>query len=119
MAKDDYHVIVYQILAYLYGCLKSGKAVDPKKLSTDSVYFKVNKQQLNELYWAYIIYHLQKDGLIEGVVLVDIDNVQYPYPADLSNCMITPKGIEYLTDNSFIAKAKEYAKDLLSIIPFD
>ena len=24
MAKEDYHIIVYQILKYLYQCLKSG-----------------------------------------------------------------------------------------------
>ena len=29
MAKDDYYVIVYQILTYLYQCLKSGKEVAP------------------------------------------------------------------------------------------
>lgn len=27
MAKDDYHVIIYQILSYLYVQLKSGKPV--------------------------------------------------------------------------------------------
>ena len=32
MAKDDYHVIVYQILAYLYTCLKTDEAVDPALL---------------------------------------------------------------------------------------
>lgn len=30
MAKDDYHVIVYQILAYLYQCLKKGEQVNTK-----------------------------------------------------------------------------------------
>ena len=30
MAKDDYQVIVYQILAYLYNCLKKdAKAIIP------------------------------------------------------------------------------------------
>lgn len=28
MAANDYHVIVYQILAYLYACLKDGVDVD-------------------------------------------------------------------------------------------
>ena len=28
MAANDYHVIVYQILAYLYSCLKDGVDVD-------------------------------------------------------------------------------------------
>lgn len=27
MAANDYHVIVYQILAYLYECLKDGRDV--------------------------------------------------------------------------------------------
>lgn len=33
MAKDDFHVLVYQILAYLYQCLKSGETVNPKQIS--------------------------------------------------------------------------------------
>ena len=47
MAKDDYHVIVYQILAYLYQCLKTGKDVDSKMLSVDSDYFLVNEQKIH------------------------------------------------------------------------
>lgn len=46
MAKDDFPVIVYQILAYLYQCLKSGKNVDPKQIGVDSDYFKVNSQTI-------------------------------------------------------------------------
>lgn len=41
MAKDDYHVIVYQILSYLYQCLKSGEDIDTKRLGKDSEYFTV------------------------------------------------------------------------------
>ena len=33
MAKDDYHVIVYQILAYLYAQLKAGEDPDEAMLS--------------------------------------------------------------------------------------
>ena len=43
MAKDDYPVLVYQILSYLYQCLKTGKEINPKMLSVDSDYFRVNK----------------------------------------------------------------------------
>lgn len=32
MVRDDYYVIAYQMLSYLYQCLKSGKDVDPKML---------------------------------------------------------------------------------------
>ena len=33
MARDDYHVIVYQILSYLYQRLKKGEQVDAKMIS--------------------------------------------------------------------------------------
>ena len=118
MAKDDYHVIVYQILAYLYQCLKSGKDVDPQLLGVDSAYFTANGQELNRRYWAYVIYNLQASELIEGVVFADMDNMKHPYPVNLDGCMITPAGIEYLTDNSFIAKAKEFLKEIKAIAPF-
>ena len=55
MAKDDYHVIVYQILSYLYQRLKKGEPVDVSMLAPDSPLFKVNKR-----YWAYIIYNLSR-----------------------------------------------------------
>ena len=71
MARDDYHVIVYQILSYLYMQLKQGKDIDEN---------------------------------------IDIYN--------LDKCEITPKGIEYLTDNSTIEKAKRFMKDLKDILPF-
>lgn len=75
MAKDDFHVIVYQILSYLYQCLKHGEMVDSARLGVESTYFKANGQQLNQRYWAYIIYNLQRLGLIEGVIFDDFDNM--------------------------------------------
>lgn len=118
MAKDDYHVIVYQILAYLYQCLKKGEDVNVRQLGVDSDYFKANGQQINRSYWAYIIYNLQNAGFITGVIFADIDNLRTPYPIRLDDCMITPRGIEYLTDNSFLKKAMDFLKDAKAIIPF-
>ena len=116
MAKNDYHVIVYQILAYLYQCLKSGKDIDPKMIGIDRDYFAVN-QSLNKRYWAYILYNMQRSGLIEGVIFSNFDNQPYQIPINWNNCMITPQGIEYLTDNSFIAKAKSFLQDINAILP--
>ena len=118
MAKDDYPVLVYQILSYLYQCLKTGKEINPKMLSVDSDYFRVNKQEINPRYWAYILYNLQKYSLVVGITFADIDNLRYPHPLNWENCMITPMGIEYLTDNSFLSKAKEFLKDTKAIVPF-
>lgn len=113
MAKDDYYVIVYQVLAYLYRCLKDGEEIDPKLIEPDSKYLNINKK-----YWAYIMEHMKEQGFIEHITLsfaMGHNLVGY----DLSKCQITPKGIEYLCDNSTIKKAYRFLKDAKSIIPLD
>lgn len=113
MAKDDYHVIVYQILSYLYRRLKKGEHVDAAMLAPESPLFKVNKR-----YWAYIIYNLSRYGMIEGVDFIEYEGIDIPYAACLDHCQITPAGIEYLCDNSFMEKAKSFLKEIKEIVPF-
>lgn len=112
MARDDYHVIVYQILAYLYVQLKAGKPVDPELLMPDSKYLGINKK-----YWIYVMNNLVKDGLIDHVTITETWTGEYDV-LDLVDAEITPRGIEYLCDNSFINKAKEFLKDVKAIVPF-
>lgn len=112
MAKDDYHVVVYQILSYLYQCLKTGIDVDGRNIAYNSKYLGIN-----ERYWRYVMHNLLKDGLIEGIVEINVDN-KNPIYTQLDECMITPKGIEFLTDNSFMRKAVEFLKDTKAMIPF-
>lgn len=112
MAKDDYHVIVYQILAYLYVKLKAGEKVDGKMLEPGSQYLNINDR-----YWTYIIVNLVKMGFITGPVITN------PWGQDtiingLDDTQITPLGIEYLCENSFIEKAKNFLKDAKAIVPF-
>ena len=112
MAKDDYHVIVYKILAYLYTMLKEGKNAEPEMLRYDGELF-----QINEIYWAYIIENLIKEGYVEGIVL------SKPWQEgmvikNLDHARITPKGIEYVTDNHFMKKAMDFLRDIKSITPF-
>lgn len=112
MARDDYYVIVYQILSYLYQQLKAGKDVDPTLIKHDSKYLGINRR-----YWEYIIINLLDERYIRGVTVdEDIEGNIEIY--NLDKCEITPKGIAYLTDNSTIEKAKSFMKDLKDIIPF-
>lgn len=114
MAKDDYHVIVYQILAYLYQCLKKGIPVNGRNLSyQESKFFDINKN-----YWSYIIVNMCKAGWIEGIILTKAWGEEYPIISNLDDCRITPAGIEYLCDNSFMEKAKQFLKDVKDITPF-
>lgn len=112
MAKDDYHVIVYQILSYLYVQLKSGEQVDGRLLEHDSKYLNIN-----ERYWQYIMINLLNDGYISGITISKAWGKDV-FISDLDCCQITPKGIEFLTDNSFINKAKDFLKDIKAIVPF-
>ena len=112
MARDDCYVIVYQILAYLYTQLKAGDPVDPQLLRHDSKYLNIN-----EAYWLYIMEHLLGDGYIENITITHAWGHQ-AIINNLGSCRITPRGIAYLCDNSFIEKAKQFLKDVKAIVPF-
>lgn len=113
MAKDDYFVIVYQILAYLYTCLKRGERIEPEMLMYDGLLFNINQN-----YWAYIMENLIEQGYVKGLSNTRAGQGYY-IKQQLSGCEITPKGIEYLCENSTIRKAYRFLKDAKSIIPFD
>lgn len=112
MARDDYHVIVYKILAYLYVQLKNGEAVDGKCLKHDGRLF-----QINHSYWTYIMRNMQNQGLIEGIAITKLWGNDFDIEG-LESCNITPYGIEYLCDNSFMEKAKQFMRDVKEITPF-
>ena len=87
MAKDDYHVIVYQILSYLYRRLKKGEHVDAAMLAPESPLFKVNYYNIGNCQHAEAIcfamekmHALNRDYLTEEewkkMVQLAIDN--YP-----------------------------------------
>lgn len=112
MAKNDYHVIVYQILSYLYITLKEGTPVDPEMLEFQSKYLNIN-----ERYWKYILINMLNDGYIRGIVVNRMWGSEFTID-NLEDCEITPKGIEYLTDDRFLKKAVQFLKDVKAIVPF-
>ena len=111
MAKDDYFVIAYKILAYLYANLKACEELDVKMIMHDSSYINIG-----ESYWCYIIEHLLKDGYIEGVgIKTGFDG--FVYISNLNKIMITPLGIEFLKDESKVQKVKNFLKEINAMIP--
>lgn len=100
MAANDYHVVVYQILAYLYNCLKDGAEVNLYSIEK----FK-EENDINERYWQYILKHLYESGLVEGIKTVELLGCQgMKCTAEFA---ITPLGIGYLAENSNMQKAKQ------------
>lgn len=113
MAKDDYPVIVYQILAYLYRSLKEGTDIDVKMLMPGSPLLKID---INDKYYKYIIENLIKYHYVEGPYITKAWGKE-TIIEDFEDIQITPEGIEYLCENSTIKKAYDYAKDILSVLP--
>ena len=112
MAKDDYHVIVYQILAYLYTILKEGRSADPAFLEWQGEYLNINRK-----YWLYIMENLLNDGYIRGITITTTWGTERLING-LEHCEITPKGIEYVTDDRFMKKAVRFFKEVKAVVPF-
>lgn len=109
MARDDYFVIVYQLMKYLYECLKRGEKPEVDHLQAS--YYSIP-----ENYWKYILVSLVQEGYIAGLLMSPSKSgVAF---GDLQDTIITPKGIEYLFENSLIEKAKRTLKDVKEMIPF-
>lgn len=108
MAKDDYHVIVYWLLSYLYDCLKKGKTPDE-----DTLCLLDYPQDLNDEYKKYIFQHLYSAGFIEGLTMKPLpvlSGKKEMYIRNLDRTRITPAGIEYLQNNGVMQKAKDFVK---------
>ena len=102
MASDDFEVVAFKILSYLYRCMKSGKKVDIAAL-----------RQLvgcNETYFGAVARSLQSKGLVEGFdfdafsgIVIDSPNI-----AAMSDPMITMDGAIFVSENSRMRKAKDF-----------
>lgn len=109
MAKDDFFVIVYQVLKYLYEGLKTGEEPEAIRL-TASAY------SIPESYWGYILLSLLEEGYVKGIAVHSTKSgILF---SDLQDAVITPKGIEYLFENSLLQKVKRTLKDVKELIPF-
>ena len=51
MAQNDYFVIVYRVLKYLYDCLKKGE-------KPEAEYLVASTYNIPENYWIYILFKL-------------------------------------------------------------
>ncbi len=108
MAKDDYFVIVYRILAYFYECFKLGEKPEHDMFSPDAL-------GINNGYWVNVMESLVNEGYIFGVSVFGY--LGGAKGVKLIEPKITPKGIEFLQENSTITKAKNTLKAVKDIIP--
>ena len=112
MAKNDYFVLMFRILAYLYECLKQDEYPDLEYLHYSTEAFPIGQR-----YWNTIWTDMYQEGYISGIKLLPILG-QVEKDVRLSQATrITAKGIEYLEDNSKMNKVKGLLKELKEIVP--
>lgn len=109
MAKDDYHVIVYKILAYFYGCLKSGKTPRREDYAPECEMFSIP-----ESYWAQIMRELIENGYLRDIIVVP--RAQGIGIKAGPTAAITMKGVEFLENNSGLRKAKEFLGKAFEVV---
>ena len=103
MTSDDFEVLAFKVLSYLYRCMKSGKKVDIAAL-----------RQLagcNETYFGAVVRSLQSKGLVEGFDFDAFSGIVIDSPsiAAMSDPMITMDGAIFVSENSRMRKAKDFA----------
>ena len=109
MAKDDFFVIAYRILSYLYECMKKGDAYDPDVISPEAL-------GINSRYFKAVVKNLYWKGFIIGITETSAPVWHRDY-MEIKSLEITMDGVEYLQNNSTIAKAKQALKDFKDMIP--
>lgn len=113
MAKDDYSVIIFKILAFLYRKLKKQTNI----LVENYILPLTSDFPIDEDYLNYVIEQLVNESYIDQVILTKAWGGDIVY-LDISRARITPKGIEYLRDNSVMKKiafAIEEGKSIISL----
>ncbi|MBQ7265302.1 MAG: hypothetical protein IJS61_04310 [Firmicutes bacterium] len=110
MAKDNYFVIVYKILAYMYKCLKDGKYPDTYNILNAESYC------INEGYFKYILEELYVNGYIRGLKASYAMNGEL-YVFFENNFKISEKGILFIEENTIMEKAYKAIKKAMDIIP--
>lgn len=111
MAKDDYDVIVYRVLLYLYACLK-------REIVFDDLTFReaVRKNVESDEYFAAVLRMMQNEGLICGVTTVKAWGGTYILCSDPEDMEITADGIHYLKENSTMQKVCGVLKETADIV---
>lgn len=106
MAKDDYFVIAYRILDYLYQCFKQGVQPDMSRISPVVL-------GIEYLQWQEIILELEGKGYIVADEGVQLDVMSRRLR--IFSLKIRQKGIEFLMDNRerFPKRVEEPKSDIV------
>lgn len=106
MAKDDYDVIVFKILTYLYAVTKGKIVFTPTEYN-----HAIGSKNINEDYLLRIYKMMSDDGLIEELSFTKPWGGTLIPLFDESDITITSKGVHYLEENDKMKIAGYYLKE--------
>lgn len=105
----DNFKIIYRILKYLE------QHLGEEYLDMDEISFE--KLNISFARWEALLRMMQEEGYIKGLLYTQTTTDSCPHVVLPINPKITIKGLEYLTENSFMKKAENMFKTIKQIIP--
>lgn len=108
MASDDMHVVIYRILAYIYACMKRGDEPDRGEISHEAL-------GIPRGYWSQIMCELYEHGYVSGLTVTKTTSGP---SISFSRPRVTLDGVQFLMENSMMAKAVRFLQDTKSSVPF-
>ena len=105
MAKDDYNVVVFKILTYLYACLKRTTLFDERVFKQI-----IDKQSIPDEYLTDILRMMTEEDLITGLAFTKPWGNTYILANEYGDMRITSSGINYLSENSTMSKVRDILK---------
>lgn len=102
MSSDDYWVVAYKVLSYLYACMKAGRRVDvPVARALAGV---------NESYFGEVVRGLQAKGLVSGFHFDGLSGAVIDSQASAyrDEPVVTMDGALFVRENSNMERAKSF-----------
>ncbi len=116
LKQDDYDVIVYQMLRYLYAQFKRGR----KLIEMAEICSNLKTKKIERSYFDNIVETAYNEGLITGPLeehyFIDEEEPVY----ELTSAKITPDGIHYLESSPAMKSVEKFlgvAAKIRTLIP--
>ena len=101
MAADDFDVVVFKVLSYLYQCIKDGVEPNPDKAQEFA--------RINPVYWHAVVSDLVDRKLAAATTVKFLGKTQY------HDLRITSAGVDYLSESPKMRKVKDFLGSALDV----
>ena len=106
MSKDDFEVVAYKVLSYLYACLKADVAPSEAKA--------LEVSRVGRVYFYAVLSSLQSKGLIEPIG--EFRDMNGDVVAMAGTLSITMDGAAYLKENGAMRRAEKFLGSAFAVV---